>query len=64
MPKEPTNVVIQRYLDALANQHMRWQLNDLARRLVIQPAAAELPQAGGAAPSGSTGTGLTPRRPE
>ena len=27
---------------ALANQHMRWQLNDLARRLDEQPAAVEL----------------------
>src|SRR5215472_17069047 len=28
-----------RQLFALANQHMRWQLNDLARRLDDQPAA-------------------------
>jgi RNA polymerase sigma factor (sigma-70 family) len=27
---------------ALANQHMRWELNDLARRLDSQPAAREL----------------------
>src|SRR5262245_20865521 len=27
---------------ALANQHMRWELNDLARRLDEQPRAAEL----------------------
>ena len=27
---------------ALANQHMRWELNDLARRLDEQPAGAEL----------------------
>ena len=27
---------------ALANQHMRWELNDLARRLDSQPAAKEL----------------------
>jgi RNA polymerase sigma-70 factor (ECF subfamily) len=27
---------------ALANQHMRWELNDLARRLDDQPAAVEL----------------------
>jgi RNA polymerase sigma-70 factor (ECF subfamily) len=64
MPKEPTTVVIQRYLDALANQHMRWQLDDLARRLDNQPAAVELSQAGVAAPPGSTGTGLTLRWPE
>jgi RNA polymerase sigma-70 factor (ECF subfamily) len=31
-----------RPLFALANQHMRWELNDLARRLDEQPAAAEL----------------------
>ncbi|MDG3005409.1 RNA polymerase sigma factor [Paludisphaera mucosa] len=31
-----------RQLFALANQHMRWELNDLARRLDEQPAAAEL----------------------
>ena len=31
-----------RQLFALANQHMRWELNDLARRLDQQLAAAEL----------------------
>src|SRR6516225_2557579 len=31
-----------RQLFALANQHMRWELNDLARRLECQPAAAVL----------------------
>src|SRR5256714_15172904 len=31
-----------RQLFALANQHMRWELNDLAGRLDNQPAAAEL----------------------
>jgi RNA polymerase sigma-70 factor (ECF subfamily) len=35
----PQNV---RQLFALANQHMRWELNDLARRLDEQPAAGEL----------------------
>jgi RNA polymerase sigma-70 factor (ECF subfamily) len=35
----PENV---RQLFALANQHMRWELNDLARRLDDQPAAVEL----------------------
>jgi RNA polymerase sigma-70 factor (ECF subfamily) len=45
---------------ALANQHMRWQLNDLARRLEQQPAAAALPEAGVPAPPSSTGSGLTP----
>jgi RNA polymerase sigma-70 factor (ECF subfamily) len=45
---------------ALANQHMRWQLNDLARRLDERPADAALPEAGVAAPPGSTASGLTP----
>jgi RNA polymerase sigma-70 factor (ECF subfamily) len=31
---------------ALANQHMRWQINDLARRLDERPAAAELAESG------------------
>src|SRR5262245_1929140 len=44
---------------ALACQHMRWQLNDLARRLDERPAAAALPEAGVPAPP-STGSGLTP----
>ena len=35
----PQNV---REFFALANQHMRWELNDLARRLDNQPAAGEL----------------------
>lgn len=45
---------------ALANQHMRWQLNDLARRLDERPAAAALPDTGVAAPPGSTASGLSP----
>jgi RNA polymerase sigma factor (sigma-70 family) len=45
---------------ALATQHMRWQLNDLARRLDERPAAAELPEAGVAAPPASTVSGLSP----
>ena len=45
---------------ALANQHMRWQLNDLARRLDEQPAAAALPEPGVAAPPASTTSGLGP----
>ena len=44
----------------LAAQHMRWQLNDLARRLDERPAAAALPEAGVAAPPASTVSGLTP----
>jgi RNA polymerase sigma-70 factor (ECF subfamily) len=45
---------------ALATQHMRWQLNDLARRLDEWPAAAALPEAGIAVPPGSAASGLTP----
>jgi RNA polymerase sigma-70 factor (ECF subfamily) len=45
---------------ALANQHMRWQLNDLARRLDRQPTAAVLEEAGVAAPPSSAASGLTP----
>lgn len=45
---------------ALATQHMRWQLNDLARRLDERPAAIALPDAGVAAPLVSTASGLTP----
>jgi RNA polymerase sigma-70 factor (ECF subfamily) len=45
---------------ALANQHMRWQLNDLARRLDEQPAAAALAETGVAAPPASTVSGLSP----
>jgi RNA polymerase sigma factor (sigma-70 family) len=44
---------------ALACQHMRWQLNDMARRLDERPPAAALPEAGVAAPP-STGSCLTP----
>jgi RNA polymerase sigma-70 factor (ECF subfamily) len=45
---------------ALANQHIRWQLNDLARRLDEQPAAATLTAGGIVAPPLSTVFGLTP----
>src|SRR5215469_13084959 len=44
---------------ALANQHMRWELNDLARRLEERPAAVELNEGLVPAPS-SSGSGLTP----
>ena len=44
---------------ALANQHMRWALNDLARRLDEQPAAAELREGLVPAPA-SSASGLTP----
>src|SRR6266478_3962144 len=45
---------------ALANQHMRWELNDLARRLDEQPAAVELRDELVPAPS-TTDSGLTPK---
>jgi RNA polymerase sigma-70 factor (ECF subfamily) len=45
---------------ALASQHMRWQLNDMARRLDEQPAAAALAESGVAAPPSSSCSGLTP----
>jgi RNA polymerase sigma-70 factor (ECF subfamily) len=42
----------------LANQHMRWELNDLARRLDEQPAALELNEALVPTPP-SSGSGLS-----
>jgi RNA polymerase sigma-70 factor (ECF subfamily) len=45
---------------ALANQHMRWELNDLARRLDEQPAAVELREALVPAPASSS-SGLSPQ---
>ena len=47
-----------RQLFALANQHMRWELNDLARRLDNQPAAAELSEGLVSAPA-SSASGLS-----
>jgi RNA polymerase sigma factor (sigma-70 family) len=48
-----------RRLFALANQHMRWKLNDLARRLDDQPAAVDLRK--GLVPSPATSdSGLSP----
>src|SRR5262245_19919627 len=44
---------------ALACQHMRWELNDLARRLDEQPAAAGLPDSSVAAPE-SSASGWSP----
>ena len=49
---------------ALANQHMRWELNELARRLDGQPHAVELFEGAALAPSQSaseTKVGPTPR---
>jgi RNA polymerase sigma-70 factor (ECF subfamily) len=48
-----------RQLFALANQHMRWELNDLARRLDDQPVAVELSDGLVPAPE-SSGSMLTP----
>jgi RNA polymerase sigma-70 factor (ECF subfamily) len=45
---------------ALANQHIRWQLNDLARLLDERPRAATLAESGIAAPSGSSDSCLGP----
>src|SRR5262249_48895523 len=45
---------------ALASQHMRWQLNDLARRLDERPAAAALEDSGAAAPPSSPSAGPAP----
>jgi RNA polymerase sigma-70 factor (ECF subfamily) len=44
---------------ALANQHIRWELNDLARRLVETPTALELRDEAEPAPA-SSASGLTP----
>src|SRR6266404_870926 len=44
---------------ALACQHMRWELNDMARRLDEQPAAVELRDESVPAPA-SSDTGLSP----
>jgi RNA polymerase sigma-70 factor (ECF subfamily) len=44
---------------ALACQHMRWELNDLARRLDERPAGAELREKSVLAPA-SSDTGLSP----
>jgi RNA polymerase sigma-70 factor (ECF subfamily) len=44
---------------ALANQHMRWELNDLARRLDEQPSVVELNEGLVPAPA-SSGSGLSP----
>jgi RNA polymerase sigma-70 factor (ECF subfamily) len=48
-----------RQLFALANQHMRWELNDLARRLDHQPAAVELREEIVPSPV-TSGSGLSP----
>src|SRR5580704_15363506 len=45
---------------ALANQHMRWELNDLARRLDEQPIAVELYEGLVPAPASRSISGLSP----
>ena len=45
---------------ALANQHMRWELNDLARRLDEQAAAVELRDSLVPAPVDSSGSEISP----
>src|SRR3954467_11178914 len=49
----------EREFFGLACQHMRWELNDLARRLDEQPAAVELNEGLVPVPA-SSGSGLTP----
>lgn len=44
---------------SLAGQHIRWELNDLARRLDNQPSMIELPEGGIPMPASSDG-GLSP----
>lgn len=53
----PTTV---RQFFAVACQHMRWQLNDLARRLDEQPMVVSMPEEGVAGPEMSTASGLSP----
>ena len=52
----PGNV---RQFFALANQHMRWELNHLARRLDVQPHAEHISDGAFAAPA-SSASGLSP----
>src|SRR5215470_4650363 len=72
-PEEMLDAVVERLLKAmrsvrpqtvrqffaLVNQHMRWELNDVARRLDEQPAALELREDMVPAPA-SSGSVLTP----
>jgi RNA polymerase sigma factor (sigma-70 family) len=72
-PEEMLDAVVERLLKAmrsvrpqtvrqffaLVNQHMRWELNDVARRLDEQPTALEVREELVAAPS-SSGSVLTP----
>ena len=54
---KPNNV---RQFFALANQHMRWELNDLARRLDQREAAVELRYSLVEAPPESSGSQISP----
>ena len=72
-PEEMLDAVVERLLKAmrsvrpqtvrqffaLVNQHMRWELNDVARRLDVQPTAVELREDLVPAPE-SSGSVLTP----
>jgi hypothetical protein len=57
-PRTTRPPTVRRFF-ALANQHMRWQLNDLVRRLEEQPAAVGLDDGRVPAPTGS-GSVLSP----
>ena len=73
-PEEMLSAVVERMLKAmravrpqgvrqffaLANQHMRWELNDLARRLDKQTAAVEVRESRAAAPPDSSASQLSP----
>jgi RNA polymerase sigma factor (sigma-70 family) len=73
-PEEMLDAVVERLLKAmrsvrpqtvrqffaLVNQHMRWELNDVARRLDEQPTAVEVREGLVPAPPPSSGSALTP----
>jgi RNA polymerase sigma factor (sigma-70 family) len=73
-PEELLDAVVERLLKAmrsvhpqtvrqffaLVNQHMRWELNDVARRLDEQPTAVEVREDMVPAPPVSSGSELTP----
>jgi RNA polymerase sigma-70 factor (ECF subfamily) len=73
-PEEVLDAVVERLLKAmrsvhpqtvrqffaLVNQHMRWELNDVARRLDLQPKLVAVREDLLPAPSASSGSGLTP----
>ena len=73
-PDELLSAVVERLLKAmrsqrpptvrqffgLVNQHMRWELNDLARRLDKHPAALRIDEEAVRAPSLSSASSLTP----